>query len=59
MASEQTNANEAIAKATRVAIQAMVAAATERPQSMGPKKGGPAINQPNFNREAENKYNEL
>ena len=37
MASEQATVNEAIAKAvaeaTRVAIQAMAAAATERPQS--------------------------
>ena len=39
MASEQANANEAIAKAvaeaTRVAIQAMATAITERPQNVG------------------------
>ena len=53
MASEQVMANEAIAKAvaemTR-AIQAMAAAAAERPQSMaGPKIGGHAMKQPSFN----------
>ena len=48
MASEQAIANEAIAKAvveaTKAAIQAMVAVATEIPQSTaGPKIGGPAM----------------
>ena len=59
MAREQAIANEAIAKvvaeATRVAIQAMAASATERPQSVGPKIGGPVIKQPNFNWEADDK----
>ena len=49
MASEQTNANEAIAKAvaeteaTGVAIQAMAAATAERPQNAGPKIGRPVM----------------
>ena len=48
MASEQVIANEAIAKAvaeaTTAAIQAMVAAAAERPQSVaGPKLGRPLL----------------
>ena len=60
MASEQAIANEAIAKAvaeaTRVAIQAMAAATTERPQSVvGPKIGRPVMKQPNFNWEADNR----
>ena len=64
MAGEQATANEAIAKAvaeaTRVAIHAMVAAAADIPQSMvGPKIGGPAMNQPSFNWEAGNKYSEF
>ena len=64
MASENMKANEAIAKAvaeaTRAAIQAMAAAMAERPQSVaGPKMGRPAMKQPSFNWEADNKYSEL
>ena len=64
MASEQTISNEAIAKAaaeaTRVAIQAMAAATTERPQSVvGPKIGRPALKQPSFNWEADDKHSKL
>ena len=61
MAIEQVIANEAIVKAmaeaTKAAIQAMAAAVAERPQSMtGPKIGGPAMKQPTFNWEADDKY---
>ena len=63
MASEQANAKEAIAMAvaaaTRVAIQAMVAATTERPQNWGPNKDGPAMKQPNFDWEADDKCTKL
>ena len=64
MASEQAIANEVIAKAvaeaTRAAIQAMAAAMTERPQSAaGLKIGGPAMKQPTFNWEADDKYSKL
>ena len=62
MASEQAIANKAIAKAvtevTKAAIQAMATA--ERPQSMmGPKIGSPAMKQPSFNCEADDKYSKL
>ena len=61
MASEQAIANDAIAKAvaevTRVVIQAMVAAMAERLQrAAGPNIGGPAMKQPTFNWEADDKY---
>ena len=50
MASEQTNANEAIvqavAEATRAAIQAMVVTGAERTQNVGPILGGPMMKQP-------------
>ena len=64
MASEQAMANEvigrAVAEVTRAAIQAMAAAMAERPQSMaGPKIGRPAMKQPTFNWEADDKYNYL
>ena len=64
MVSEQAIANVAIAKAvaevTRVAIQAMAAAAAERPQNVaGPKIGRPALKQPSFNWEADDKYSKL
>ena len=64
MAGEQAIANDAVAKAvaevTLGAIQAMAAAMAERPQSMaGPKIGRPAMKQPTFNWEADNKYGEL
>ena len=64
MASEQVIVSETIAKAvaeaTRTAIQAMAAAASERPKNMaGPKIGGPAMKQPTFNWEVEDKYIKL
>ena len=64
MASKQTIMNEtiarAVAEAIRAAIQAMAAATAERPQSMtGPKIGRPAMNQPTFNWETEDKYSDL
>ena len=64
MASEQAIANKAIAKAVaevpKAAIQAMVAATAERPQSMvGPKIGRPALKQPSSHWEADDKYSEL
>ena len=63
MASELANANEAIARAvaeaTRVAIQTMAAAPTERPQNVGPKIGRPVNEATQFQLEAHNKYNEL
>ena len=49
-----------MAEATRVAIQAMAAAATEKPQSMtGPKICRQVKKQPNFNWEAGYNYNEI
>ena len=64
MAREPTHTREAIAKAvaeaTRVAIQAMVATTTERIQcTVEPKLGGPAMKQPSFNVEADGKHSEL
>ena len=64
VASEQSTMNETIAKAvaeaTRVAIEAMAAAAVNRPQTTaGPRIGSPAMKQPNFNWEMEDKYSEL
>ena len=64
MAREQATANEEIAKAvveaTKAAIQVMAAATLERPQSMeGPKIGRPAMKQPTFNWEADDKYRKL
>ena len=62
MASEQVIVNEAIAKAeaTSAAIQVMAAAMAESPQSIAPPKlGRPAMKQPSFNWEADDKYNEL
>ena len=64
MASEQAIANEVIAKAaveaTRAAIQAMAAAMAERPHSTaGLKIGRPAMKQPTFNWETDDKYSEL
>ena len=51
---------KAVAEATRVAIQVMAAAVTERPQNMaGPKIGRPAMKQPTFNWETEDKYSKL
>ena len=53
-------ANEAVAKAvaevTRTAIQAMAADMVERPHSVaGPRIGRPAMKQPSFNWEADDK----
>ena len=49
-----------VAEATRVAMQGMAAATTERPQNMvGPKIGRPVMKQPSFNWEADDKYNGL
>ena len=64
MASEQAITKSVIAKpvieATRAAIQTMAAAMAERPQSVaGPKIGGPAMKQPSFNWEADDKYSKL
>ena len=64
MASEQPITNQAIAKAvaevTMEAIQDMSAAMAERPPSMaGPKVDRPAMKQPNFNWEADDKYTKL
>ena len=54
MVNEQSTVSETIVKAvvesTRVALQAIAAAAVNRPQTMvGPKIGGPAMKQPTFN----------
>ena len=47
---------KAVAEATRVAIQAMAATTTDRPQSAsGPKIGSPDMKQPTFNWETEDK----
>ena len=57
MASDQTNDKEAItqavAVATRAAIQAMAAAGAERTQNAGPRLGRSMLKQPTFKREAE------
>ena len=51
---------KAVAEAMRVAIQAMAATTAERPQSAaGPKIGRPAMKQPTFNWETEDKYSDL
>ena len=64
MARKQSTMNETIAKgvaeATRVALQAMAAAAVDRPQTTaGPKIGGPTMKQPTFNWETKDKYSKL
>ena len=49
-----------VAEAMRVTIQAFAETAAEQPHSMtGPKIGGPAMKQPTFNWDAEDKYSEL
>ena len=52
MASQQANANEAIAQAvveaTRVAVQAMGVAGADRTQNMGPRLCRPLIRQNHF-----------
>ena len=64
MTSEQITVSEtidkAVAEATRAAIQAMVATAAEIPQSMTrPKIGRPAMKQPTFNWEMEDKCSKV
>ena len=64
MASEQIKMHVTVAKVvaetTRVVIHTMAATAAERPQSTaGPKIGGPAMKQPTFNWETEDKYSNL
>ena len=64
MAIEQVIVNKAIPKAvaemTKVAKQAIAMATMERPHGMTrPRMGGPTMKQPNFNWEAEDKYNKL
>ena len=50
----------AVAEATRVAIQTMVEAQTQRTQNAtGPKLGGPTLKQPVFKWEAPDKYTNL
>ena len=49
----------AVAEATRIAIQAMAEMQAQRSESQqGPKLGGPALKQPQFNWEAVDKYTE-
>ena len=50
---------KAVAEATRIVIQTMAETQTQRITSAsGPKLGGPALKQPNFNWEAPDKYTE-
>ena len=59
MANKQAIPNDAITKAvaetTRAAIQAMAAAMAERPHVWQAKIGRPAMKQPTFNWEADDK----
>ena len=52
---------QVMAKATRAVIHAIAAANAENStkQSTGPKEEGPLMNQPTFNCDTDNKYNEL
>ena len=63
MASKQTNGNEAIAQAiaeaTRAAIQPMTVAGAEGTQNVGSRLDGPVMKQPILNWETEDKYNDL
>ena len=62
MSSEQASTNEAerVAEATRVAVQVMAAAIAERSWSaVGTKIGRPAMKQPSFNWEKDDKYSKL
>ena len=64
MASEQNTISDtidnAVTKVTRVTIQTMAATAANRPQTtVEPKIGGPAMKQPAFIWETEEKYSEL
>ena len=48
---------KAMAEATRVVIQAFTETQSQRPEGQqGPKLGGPALRQPQFNWEATDKY---
>ena len=62
MASELTNANEAIAQAvaeaTTAAMQAIAVARTEGTQNVGPRLGGPMMKKPTLIWEVEDKYSE-
>ena len=50
---------KAVAEASRVVIQTMAETQAQRmPSTTGPKVGGPALKQPNFNWEATDKYTE-
>ena len=50
---------KAVAEVTRVMIQTIVETQTQRSQGQqGPKLGGPALKQPQFNWEAADKYTE-
>ena len=50
---------KAVAEATRIVIQTMAEMQTQRTASTpGPKLGGPALKQPNFNWEATDRYPE-
>ena len=60
MASEQITVSVTIAKTVAEATRAAIQTVAERAQSTaGPKIGGPAMKQPTFNWEAEDKYSEL
>ena len=63
MASEQIMSEaiaRAVAEATRIALQTMVEAQAERTHNgSGPKLGGPAVKQPTFDWDAQDKYSEL
>ena len=50
---------KAVAEATRIVLQTMAKMQAQRvPSTAGPKLGGPALKQPNFNWEALDKYTE-
>ena len=63
MANEQTNMHgvipQAVAEATRAAVQAMAEAGNERAQNTGPRLGRTPTKQPNLKWQAEDKYNKL
>ena len=63
MASKKTGQNEfiaqAVAEATRLAIQTMAAAGTTRRDNVRPKMSGPIKKQPMFDCSTKDKYAEL
>ena len=63
MASEQIMSEvttRAVAEATRIALQTMAEAQAERTHDgLGPKVGGPAMKQPMFDWNVQDKYSEL